>query len=273
MNQRCNPAPVLIRRVGEKDSGHNLIRRCTLEESPVGERRYICGKEDRRGRLRIARGLGKTVVEAAAASPGYVGEHTIQGHSSVLIRIESLVKEIAQEAPVLRNSLAVNPLCRSDRFGIVLGVGSEVADSGEAPSGDHGVSYHIHVFVNFSRLKAAIQMNEPVCRNELAIDGMRELPLRARDDRPPPVARVANSQHIVWIVRRGYRIFDSAYVALNKVTERNRLHLLWKHEVAAQQAGDGLAVLFCQGSKKSQSAFALRVPLPTKRHHGVAVAQ
>src|ERR1700733_36074 len=139
MNQRGNPAPVFIRRVGEKDSGHNLIRRCTCEESRVGERRYICGKEDRRGRLRIARGLGKTVVEAAAASPGYVGEHTIQGDSSVLIRIESLVEEIAQEAPVLRNSLTINTLRRGDGFGITLAVGSEVTDGSEAPSRDHGV--------------------------------------------------------------------------------------------------------------------------------------
>src|SRR5580700_4504599 len=203
MNQRGDATPVFIGRVREKDFGHNLIRRCTLEESRVGERRYICGEEDGRGRLRIARGLGETVVETAPPCAGYVGEHTIKGDSSVLIRIKALIEEIAQEAPILRDSLAINSLCRSDGAGIMLGVGSEVTDGCKAPSGHHRVSDHIHVFVDLSWLEPAVQVNKPVCRDELAIDSMRELPLRAGNDTPRSIARIADREHIARIIRRG----------------------------------------------------------------------
>src|SRR5271163_4500402 len=126
MNQRCSPAPILVGRVGEKDFGHDLVGRCLLEESRVGERRDVCWEEHRRGRLRIARGLGETVVETAAAGPGYVSENTVKRDPSFLIRIKALVEEVAQEAPVLRNALSINTLCRGDGFGIMLGVGSKV---------------------------------------------------------------------------------------------------------------------------------------------------
>src|SRR5271168_5169836 len=108
MNQRCSPAPVLIGSVGEKDFGHNLLRRSTLEQIAVSERRYICGKEHRRGRLRVARGLGESVVETATARTGYVSENPVKRDPSFFVRVKALVEKVAQEAPVLRNALTID---------------------------------------------------------------------------------------------------------------------------------------------------------------------
>ena len=64
----------------------------------------------------------------------------------------------------------------------MLGIGRKVADGGEATAGHDRVGDNVNVFVNLARLKAAVQMNMPVAGDELAVDGVGELPFGARND-------------------------------------------------------------------------------------------
>ena len=285
MNESRRTAPIFIRRVGEKDFGHNLIRGGTVEQPRslardgvffgfIGEGKNIRGEEDRRGGLRVARRLGETVVEASAAGSRDVGKNAVERHSSFFIRIEALVKKVAQKAPVLRDAFAVDTLCRSNGVGIVLGIGSKVTYGREASAGHDRVGDDIDVFVNLSGLEAAVQVNKPICRDELAIDGMRELPLGARNEGAPPITRVADREHVSRIIRArqpGYSI-PPRWPSIR--CPRGISGITFdRHQIAAQQAGDGLSVFFRDRGKKSQGARRLRIPLPPEAHDGVAVAQ
>ncbi len=57
------------------------------------------------------------------------------------------------------------------------------------------------------------------------------------------------------------------------MTERNFVHFLRRHEIAAKKAGDGLAVVFGDGRIQMKSPFAGCVPLPTERDNRVTVAE
>ena len=101
----------------------------------------------------------------------------------------------------------------------MLGVGREVANSGEASAGHHRIRNHVSVLVDFAGLKAAIEMNVSIAGRELAIHHMRELPSGAWDHGALRVARIANGEHIAGIVGRGDRVFRSADVALDQVAQ------------------------------------------------------
>ena len=62
-------------------------------------------------------------------------------------------------------------------------------------------------------------------------------------------------------------------MALDQVPKRNLRQHLCRHQVAAQQAGDGLSIFLRDRREESQRAGILRVPLPPQAHDGVAVAQ
>ena len=145
----------------------------------VGERKDVGGKEYGRGRLRIARGLGEAVVEAAAACTGDVREHAIESDAAIFIGIESLIEKIAQEAAILRDAFAEHTRRRRDGVRRVLCIRGEVAYGGEAESGNDRIGDHVDIFVNAAGLEAAVEMDGPVARRELAIDRRGKLPLRS----------------------------------------------------------------------------------------------
>ena len=111
----------------------------------IGERKDIGREEDRRGGLRVARGLSETIVEAAAAGSGNVGEDAVERNASIFVGIESLIEEVAEEAAVLRDAFAIDARGGSDGIGGVFGVRGEVANGGEATSGDNGVGNDVDV--------------------------------------------------------------------------------------------------------------------------------
>ena len=132
-------------------------------------------------------------------------------------------------------------------------IGGEVAYRGKTASGHHRIGDDVNVLVNFAGLKSAIEMNMPIAGREFAVDGMRKLPFCARESgRSRRIARIANRQHVARIIRRGHRVFAPSNVADNKMSQGNLGHGLRRHQIAAQQAGDGLAVIFRDGSIKPQ---------------------
>ena len=68
------------------------------------------------------------------------------------------------------------------------------------------------------------------------------------------LARVAHREHIARVVRGGNRILDPTDVAHDEVSERNLRHRLRGHQIAAQQAGDGLSVFFRDRGAKNRRA-------------------
>ncbi len=44
------------------------------------------------------------------------------------------------------------------------------------PSGDHGISNNVDVFVDLAGLKSAVQVDVAVAGHEFAVDGVGELP-------------------------------------------------------------------------------------------------
>ena len=173
-----------------------------------------------------------------------MGKNAVERHPALLVRVETVVKKVAQKASVLRNPLAIDALCGSDGIRLVFGIGSEIAHRREAQARHDGVFDHVHVFVDLSRMEAAIQMDVPVAGRELSVDGVRKLPLGARNDRPLTVARVTNRQHVARVVRCRDGILDSADAAGDQVSQRNLGHLFRGHKIAAQQAGNRLSFFF-----------------------------
>jgi hypothetical protein len=89
VNQRGGAAPVFVRGVGEKYLRDDAFRDGAVEQAAfvsgdrigfrlVGERKNVRGKEHRGGRLRVARRLSETIVEASAACARDVSEHAVE---------------------------------------------------------------------------------------------------------------------------------------------------------------------------------------------------
>src|ERR1700751_1920482 len=120
MDQRRGAAPLFVRRVGEKNLGHDLVG-CGAVEQPsrlssdwislrlIGARKDFGREENRRRRLCVTRWVGEAVVEAAAARSRNMGEDAVERDSSIFVGVEALIKEVAQKAPVLRDTFAIDP--------------------------------------------------------------------------------------------------------------------------------------------------------------------
>src|SRR5437879_4237594 len=57
------------------------------------------------------------------------------------------------------------------------------------------------------------------------------------------------------------------------MAERNFVHFLGRHEIAAKKSGDGFAVVFGDGSVEHERAGAYGVPLPAERDDRKSVAE
>ncbi len=84
----------------------------------------------------------QTIVEAAAAGSGNVGENAVERDAAFFVGIEALIKEVAQESTVLRDALTINPRNRSDGIWAVLGVGGKIAYGREAEPATTGSAQH-----------------------------------------------------------------------------------------------------------------------------------
>src|SRR5581483_4152177 len=121
--------------------------------------------------------LSEAVVETAAAGASDVREDSVECNLALFVRIETLVEQVTQEASILRDAFAKDTLGGSDRVLGVFGVRSEVANGSEAQARDHRISNDVDVFIDFARVKAAIQMDVAIACYQFAIDRVRELPV------------------------------------------------------------------------------------------------
>src|SRR6185437_14576366 len=96
----------------------------------VREREEIGGKEQAGHRLRVARWLSKTMIEASATRASYVRDHAIHHLPALLIGIEVLIKKMPQKAPTLRNSYGVHAFHRRRSLRIMFQVRKKIAHRG-----------------------------------------------------------------------------------------------------------------------------------------------
>src|SRR5271157_263014 len=133
-------------------------------------------------------------------------KNAVKCDAAVLIRVESLVEKVTQKAAVLRDAFAIHALRRSDRTWIVLGIGCKISNGGKTRAGNNGIGNNVNVLVNLSRLKTAVEVNESIAGDELAVDRVRELPLGARYHRARAFAGIAHCKHVARVVGSGHWI-------------------------------------------------------------------
>src|SRR5262249_935011 len=130
VNQGGSASPILVRRVGQENFGHDFFRDGAVKQTSIFFREGIGlgfvrewknggRKEDGRGWLRIARGLCEAVVETAATRTGHVRQHAVERDPAIFVGIEAVVEKVSQEASVLRDAFSVNTLNGSDRVASV----------------------------------------------------------------------------------------------------------------------------------------------------------
>jgi len=196
----------------KKDAGHNFVCYGAVEQPAIFSRHWIAlglirerenirRKEDRRSRLGVARRLSETVVKAAATCPGNVGEHSVQRHLSVFVGIKTLVKKVAQKAPVLRNAFSIHTHSGSNGIRSMLNVRGKISYRREAATSYYRVRDNMNIFVDLPWLKAAVQMNKTIARCEFALNSVRKLPLSSWNYRTLRIARIAGGKRVAGIVR------------------------------------------------------------------------
>ena len=146
VDERGGAPPVLVRRVRREDLRHDAVGARAVEQArrprpsrvrlrQVGEREEVGRIEERRDRLRVAGRLREAVVEAADARARDVDEEAVEDAPALLVGVESLREEVAQEPADLRDADAVDATRRRDDVGVVLEVRGRVADRREPETG------------------------------------------------------------------------------------------------------------------------------------------
>ena len=107
--------------------------------------------------MRVARGLGEAMIEAAAPGAGGVHEHTVEDLAPGFVGVEPLVEEVTQEASALRDTGGDGGGDRKLRAGVVARRGDDVAHRSEADADDDGVARAIDQLVDLAALESAGQ--------------------------------------------------------------------------------------------------------------------
>src|SRR5438105_12378437 len=107
MSERCSTSPVLMTAIDVEDlrcarpaqivTQPGTLMRDRLTRRHAGEWKDVGWIKERRIRLRVARRLGKSMVEAAASGTRGVHEESVERDTTALVGIESLVEIMADE--------------------------------------------------------------------------------------------------------------------------------------------------------------------------------
>src|SRR5262249_6639035 len=134
-----------VRLVGEQAIGDS---RLGIALTATTERVEVRGIEERGEALSIAGRLRKAMVEAAAPGACRVHEEAIEHGPSVLVRVESLVEEVTQEATGLRDAEAEPSAYGKWTRLVVLGVRHHVSHGRETEADHDGVTSAIDELVD-----------------------------------------------------------------------------------------------------------------------------
>ena len=200
---------------------------------------------------RVARGLPEAVIERSAAGAADLIEDAVEDTAAALVLVESLIEEMAQEPPGLRDAPAHRPAQPRRGIAIALGVlqeADEIARAGEADANDTRARGPVDDVVDAAGLEAALE------RDRLLID---ELPFLARDQRRRIEAAIAH-RHPVLSAQR----IDDGVGLVAAIGEPLGRAARAGNEIAAHEPGDRLAVIGRDGHVHAHAAVR-HVPLPS----------
>ncbi len=289
VNKGGGAAPVLVGGVGEEDFGNDVGGDGGVQEAgfgglgavgvsfgETGEGKDVGGPIDGGDGLGVAGGLGEAVVEAAAAGSADVGEDAVEDDLTGGAGVEALVEEVAEEAAALGDAGGVDVFCGCGRGGLAFGgvfhPAGEVADGGEAETGDDGVLNDVDELVDFAGEEAGIQVDKVGAGGEGFVFGVGKAPFGAGDGATGSVGGVADGEGVAGVLRGSGGVFGTADVSAHNVAEGHVAGGGGGGEVVAEEAGDGFAAgVVGDGGIEAQAIGD--VPLPAEGGEGEALAE
>ena len=177
------------------------------------------------------------MVEAAAPGARGVREDAVERRPAALVGVESLVQEVAEEAPSLRHAVGDAVARRRDARGVVLEVRDHVAHGGEPGAHHHGVLRPVDHLVDPAGLEARGEVHTARIGDGHAELLARKLPLGARNRAALAEGIVAHGEDVgaVGGIRHGV---PERLRAPHPMTERDAVRRRVDRDVAANEPRD-----------------------------------
>ena len=126
----------------------------------IGKRKEIDRVQNVEELQRVARRLAESMVERAAAGAADLIEDAVEHAAALLVFVEALIEEMAQETAALRNAPAHRGVRAADRIRarrVVFHEADEISSSREAASKHPRAGRSIHHVVDTSGLEATVE--------------------------------------------------------------------------------------------------------------------
>src|ERR1051325_2531916 len=116
----------------------------------------ISREEEARHRLRIARRVSKTMVEASPTRAADMGNYAVHHLAALFVSVEVLVNKVPQKASALRDSHSANALHPRGSLRIVFQIGKKIAHRSQPYAHHHRILCGIHNLVNLAGQESAV---------------------------------------------------------------------------------------------------------------------
>ena len=212
----AEPAPARIE-AGVKRVLHTRVR---VGGGLVGE-----GEEVSHHVVAVLRVLPEALVELAAHAARDVGDDPVQRLPPLLVEVEVLVDQGAQQAPRLGAAIGVRPAHHARRR-MALGAASVLEPGHRLAERGHGEALHgrahrrVGDLVEPPLLEAALEVDVACVRRDAAGLDVGEAPALARDDGRRPVGLITDGEQRIALVEVGRRVGDVATVGEEEVADR-----------------------------------------------------
>src|SRR6267143_1134333 len=286
VNQGGASAPVFVGSIGEENLWRRVRPALSIEKAcgftslrvgfgKVGVGKQIRREEDTGQGLRVTRGLRETMIETAASGASHMRNDTVHDPAALLIGVEVLIEEMAEEAATLRYSHRIDAADRSRGLGIVFKIRKEIADRSQPGTCDRGVFRFIDALINFAGQKTAVQVNEMRIGDKLAFHGMGKAPPPARDYLPRTIGRVAHGEDVFRTGRIVDRITFSSSGAQQDMSQRHVVSFLGWREIGTHQAANFFSswIMSDRSGETEILSLVRDVKLPAEPRNRVTFAQ
>ena len=237
----------------------------------VGER-----EEVRHHVVAVLRVLAEALVELAPHAAGHVGDDAVEGLAPLLVQVEVLVDQRAQQPPGLRAAVGVGPPQAAGRRvalgrAPVLEPGDRLAERGHREALHRRALRGVRHLVEPALLEAALEMDVARVRDDAPALAAGEAPALARDRGGRAIGLIAHGEERVRLREVRGRIRNVAAVGEQEVGHRSGgLHL----GVDAPAQRTALGVPRLRRAHADEAGHARQVSLPSARDdHPAALHQ
>ena len=228
----------------------------------VGER-----EEVRHHVVAVLRVLAEALVELAPHAAGHVGDDAVEGLAPLLVQVEVLVDQRAQQPPGLRAAVGIGPPQAAGRR-VALGRAGVLEPSDRVAEHGHREALHrralrgVRHLVEPALLEAALEMDVAGVRDDATALAPGEAPAPARDRGGRAIGLIAHGEERARLREVRGRIRHVAAIGEQEVGHRSGgLHL--GVDAAAQRTA--LRVPRLRRAHADETGYARQVPLPAAR--------